>query len=257
MMLIIPALGTVVLLGSVLGAAPSSRAVTFPAQRVQPFLGTNVSIFPDEEAQRQFAYENARLYGVGLLPDDDAYRGAWTTVIMKIMRPPMVAQVWGEPGRRVARIAGYVDGKWSDLNAQIVREGAALAVAEGSSTPYRPQATDAQRDRIGRHAYRHVAWFWANSTALYALTATPAPGISLPVAIARVGMTRVEAGYLHAGRVILLPTGSLHLGSAVVEVTSRGPDLTFVLKALGGARTQTLRWHWDGTVYQLADAVER
>jgi hypothetical protein len=169
----------------------------------------------------------------------------------------MVAQVWGESGRRVARLAGYVDGKWSDLNAQIVREGAALALPEGTAVPYKAQALEAQRAGVGRHAYRHVAWFWANSRAMYAITATPAPGVRLPVAIAMVGMTRVEAGYLFNGRVILLPTGTLRLGSSVVEATSRGPDLTFVMKALGGARTQTLRWRWDGKAYQLIDASER
>lgn len=124
-----------------------------------PSFDTNVSIFPEEEQQRQFAYENARLYGVGLLPNDDAYGGAWSTVIPKIMRPPMVAQVWGEPGRRVTRLAGYVDGKWSDLNAQIVREGAALALSEGTSVPYKAQAIEAQRAGAGRYAYRHAAWF--------------------------------------------------------------------------------------------------
>lgn len=70
-------------------------------------------------------------------------------------------------------------------------------------------------------------------------------------------MTRIEAGYLFNGRVALLPTGTLRLGSSVVEAASRGPDLAFVMKALGGARTQTLRWRWDGKVYQLVEATER
>lgn len=248
---------SIVLIASPHASAANRGAVTFPAQTVRPSLGSNVSIAPEEEASRQFAYENARLYGVGLLPHEDPYGAAWGTVIAKIMRPPMVAQVWGEPGRRVTRIAGYVDGKWSDLNAQIVREGVGLAIPEGNSTPYRAQALEAQRASIGRYAYRHVAWFWANSGAVYALTATPAPGMRLPVAVARVGITRIEAGYLLNGRVVLLPTGSIRLGPSVVEATSRGPDLSFVMKSHGGVRTQTLRWRWDGKGYQLLEATER
>jgi hypothetical protein len=244
------------LITPVIGAAPSGNVTTFPVQRVQSFLGTNVSIFPEEEHQRQFGYENARLYGVASLPRDDPYGGAWSTLIAKIMRPPMVAQVWGEPGRRVTRLAGYVDGKWSDLNAQIVREGGALALQEGQSTPYRAQALEAQRAAVGRYAYRHVAWFWTNSRAMYALTTHPAQGMRVPVAIAMVGMTRIEAGYLTGSSVSLLPTGSLRLGSTVVAVSSRGPDLTLVMKSLGGMRTQTFRWKWDGKAYRLVEATE-
>jgi hypothetical protein len=237
--------------------AANQAAVTFPVQRVLPVFGTNVGIFPEEEQARQFSYENARLYGVGLLPNDDPYGGAWTTVVTKIMRPPMVAQVWGEPGRRVTRLAGYVDGKWSDLNAQVVREGVAVALTEGATVPYQTEAADARRREIGRYAFRHVAWFWANSRPMYALTAIPASGTKVPVAIAMVGMTRIEAGYFFNGRVVLLPTGMLRLGSSVVDVSSRGPDLTFVMKSLGGVRTQILRWHWDGKAYQLTEATER
>jgi hypothetical protein len=168
----------------------------------------------------------------------------------------MVAQVWGDPTSRVVRFAGYVDGKWSDLNAQLVREGAALPNTEGDRTPYRTEAAEAQRRMIGRYAYRQVAWFWANSTPIYALTATPAPGVRVPIAIAMVSATRIEAGYLLNKRVVLLPTGSVRLGPIVADFVSRGPYLRLVMKSW--ARLSTLRWHWrwDGKAYVLVQAEE-
>jgi hypothetical protein len=138
----------------------------------------------------------------------------------------------------------------------MVREGAALPITEGDHTPYPTEAAEAQRRVIGRYAYCEVAWFWANSTPIYALTATPGPGIRLPVAVAMVSASRIEAGYLLNKRVVLLPAGSTRLGPIVADFASRGPDLTLVMKSW--ARLSTLRWHWrwDGKAYQLVQAEE-
>jgi hypothetical protein len=37
-------------------SAANQGTVTFPAQRVHSFMGTNVSILPDEDVSRQFAH---------------------------------------------------------------------------------------------------------------------------------------------------------------------------------------------------------
>jgi hypothetical protein len=82
-------------LGSASAGAATQRELTFQAQRVLPAGNTSVLIVPEEESKRQIPNISARLYGIGNLPSDDPYRAAWNAVFEKVMRPPMVAQVWG------------------------------------------------------------------------------------------------------------------------------------------------------------------
>lgn len=248
---------TLIVLMAPASAGPGKTdTLKFPVQRVTPLLDTKVYVVPEEEQRRQFPDFSARLYGVALLPSNDPYRDAWSSVLGKVMRPPLTAEVWGPPGRFVARLTGLVNGQPSDLNGQMIREGVAQPLKEGDQVPYRAAAEEAARRGIGRYAYRQVAWFWANSTALYALTISPAPGVRFPLAIAMVNPSRIEAGYLYEGRIVLLPTEKFRLGPAVVEVISDGGELTIVTRSLG-LSTVTMRWRWEGDRYRFLRGSER
>lgn len=240
--------------GLALAAAPEGIA-EYPVHRVSPFFvfGTSVQIIPVEEYQRQFPSVIARLYGVALLPQTDPYRSALQEAVSRLNYHRAVsAQVWSDRAGKVARLHGYVDGTWRDLNALIVREGAAVATGEGESVPYMRDQAAAREARIGRHAYRGaIAAFWANSTPLYAATLTLSPGVALPFAVARVNINRTEAGYLTPRGVVLLPLGGAKLQYHLVEVRSRGRDLSVTTRGIAGGIHQTLRWQWNGSAYQL------
>lgn len=245
-----------VLLAPATAGLGQTSVLKFPVQLVTPLLDTRVYLVPEEEQRRQFPDISARLYGVALLPADDPYRAAWSTVLAKVMRPPATAEVSGPPSRLVVRLTGLVDGRRADLNGQMVREGVALPLKEGTQVPYQAEAAEAARRGMGRHAYRHVAWFWANSTAMYALTVAPAAGLRVPLAIAMVNPSRIEAGYLYQGRVTLLPTEKFRMGVHVVEVIPSGPDLTIVTKS-AGLSTVIIRWRWNGDRYEFVRGSEK
>lgn len=197
-------------------------AVAYPVQRVSPFplFGHSVHIIPQDEYQRQFPTTFARLYGIAMLPSDHSYHRAFGEAITRLnYHRGLTVQLWPDRVGRVARLHGYVDGRWTDLNALLVREGAALARAEGKSTPYAADQEAARVARVGRYVYRGaLAAFWANSVPLYAATLTPIPGVSLPFAVARVNQTRTEAGYLTPRGVVLLPmSGSRHNVAACLQ----------------------------------------
>lgn len=240
--------------GLALAAAPEGIAA-YPVHRVSPFLviGTGVQIIPVEEYQRQFPSVIARLYGVALLPQTDPYRSALQEAVTRLnYHRAISAQVWSDRAGKVARLHGYVNGTWRDLNALLVREGAAAAAGEGESVPYVRDQAAAREARIGRHAYRGaIAAFWANSTPLYAATLIPSPGVALPFAVARVNINRIEAGYLTPRGVVLLPLGGAKLQYHLVDVRSRGRELSITTRGLAGVTPQTLRWLWDGSAYQL------
>jgi hypothetical protein len=228
---------------------------TFPVQRVSPFLpfGPSVQIIPQDEYQRQFPSTIARLYGIAMLPPDDPYRLALGEAITRLnYHRALTAQLWSDRAGKVARLHGYVDGKWTDLNALLVCEGVAVARGEGTSLPYAADQEAARVARVGRHAYRGaLAAFWANSAPLYAATITPSTGVSLPFAVARVNLARIEAGYLTPRGVVLLPMGGAKLQYHLVRVLAKGADLSITTQGIGGGASPTLRWRWDGMVYQV------
>lgn len=240
--------------GLVLAAAPEGVAA-YPVHRVSPFFvsGTSVQIIPAEEYRRQFPSVIARLYGVVLLPQTDPYRSALQEAVTRLNYHRAVsAQIWSDRVGKIARLHGYVDGTWRDLNALLVREGAAAAAGEGESAPYMRDQAAAREARIGRYAYQGaIAAFWANSTPLYAATLIPSPGVALPFAVARVNISRIEAGYLTPRGVVLLPMAGAKLQYYLVDVRSHGRELSITTRGLAGGTPQTLRWLWDGSVYQL------
>ncbi|MDI6771409.1 MAG: hypothetical protein QME77_02320 [bacterium] len=229
--------------------------VAYPVQRVSPLLpfGPSVQIIPQDEYQRQFPNTFARLYGIAMLPSDDPYHRALREAITRLnYHRGLTVQLWPDRAGKVARLHGYVDGKWTDLNALLVREGAAAARAEGKSAPYAADQEAARVARVGRYVYRGaLAAFWANSVPLYAATFTPSPGVSLPFAVARVSQTRTEAGYLTQRGVVLLPMSGAKLQYHLVGVLAKGADLSIITRRIGGGGPQTLRWRWDGAAYQV------
>lgn len=235
-------------------ASPIGESVTFPVRQILPLLllgAASVQVIPQDEYQRQFPVMVIRLHGVEKLPSDDPYKKALGEAITRLnVHRSITAQVWPHNRGRVGRLHGYVGEKWTDLNGVLVREGAAVARPEGNSVPYARDQEAARLARIGRHAYRGaLAAFWANSTPLYAATLTPSPGVSLPFAVARVSVTRIEAGYLTPRGVVLLPMDGAKLGYSVVGVRAQGTELEIVTGGLGGP-ARTMRWRWDGTAYQ-------
>jgi hypothetical protein len=93
---------------------------------------------------------------------------------------------------------------------------------------------------------------------MYAATLTPALGITLPFAVARVTPTRIEAGYLMGDKVILLPPPeNQRLRYWLVEVGAQGPRLTIVTADLGSGKKLTLTWEWKDGAYRLPGTESR
>jgi hypothetical protein len=239
----------VVAAATVTGASP---VVTFPVQQIQPFFvaGASVYLVPEREYQRQFAPMTARLYGVDLLPSADPYRRALGSAIFRLAEGRrMTAQVWEEGTGRAVRLFATIDGRWTELNREIVREGAALPRKEGQVVPYRAEEVEARTMQVGRYAYRPLASFWANSTPLYARTLRPGPGVLIPFAVAMVNPTRIEAGYLGPKGVVLLPTSSTKLKYYLLKVEAKGPELRVVMRGIGESTPVAFVWRWDGSTY--------
>ena len=243
--------------GSVAGAP---QTVTFPVQQIQPFFvpGASVYLVPEREYQRQFAPMAARLYGVDMLPPADPYRRALGSVIFRLAESRRVtAQVWEEGTGRAVRLYATVDGRWTELNREIVHEGAGLPRKEGQVVPYRAAEVEARKMQIGRYAYRPLAGFWANSTPVYAATLRPAAGVSLPFAVAMVNPARVEAGYLGPKGVVLLPTGETKLRYYLLKVEANGPELRMIMRGMGESPSVAFVWRWDGATYRFIRAASR
>jgi hypothetical protein len=138
-----------------------------------------------------------------------------------------------------------------DVGGQLVEEGVAIPRKDATGASYASKARAAEKAEVGRYAYRHLSWFWANSTPLFATIVQPTSGLRLPLAIAMVTTARIEAGYLHRKSVVLLPTGPTKLQYYLVAVRTNGGELTIVTRPMAGNRLVTHVWRWDGHAYQL------